>query len=154
MTTPDMLIRPARLHDSAELLDWRNDPTTRAMSFDSSVISVTEHQRWFEHSLHHPLRQILMGELAGEKIGMCRFDITAGMANAEVSININPAYRGQGFAAPLLERAVRTFCTDNPAPIIIARTKVSNLASIKTFQKAGFTQDKTTSDVIHWRFCV
>lgn len=152
MTISDLLIRPANLTDSAELLAWRNDATTRAMSFDSKIVTECEHQKWLARTLENSQKHLLIGEYAGEKVGMCRFDIESDRLTAEISINVNPALRGRGLASPLLQNSIAYFVAKH-AIRITARTKITNGASQIIFEKAGFKKQKTAGDIIHWLFC-
>lgn len=153
MTISDLLIRPASLADSADLLVWRNDATTRAMSFDSKSVSECEHQKWLSRTLENSQKHLLIGEYAGEKVGMCRFDIESDRLTAEISINVNPALRGRGLASPLLQKSIAYFKA-NHSITLVARTKVTNAASQSIFEKAGFKKQKTAGDIIHWLFFV
>ena len=153
MTPADVVIRPASLADSADLLAWRNDATTRAMSFDSKLVSLDEHQKWLSRSLESSQRYILIGEYVSQKVGMCRFDIEPDGLSAEISINVNPALRGRSLASPLLQNSIAYFVA-NHAIRITARTKISNGASRRIFQKAGFKVQETVEGIMHWQLCV
>ena len=92
-------VRPARPADALDVLAWRNDPLTRAMSRDQEVVAEAAHLAWFTRALADPARTLLIGEAMGGKVGMVRIDRGA---ETELSINLNPAFRGQGLSRPLL----------------------------------------------------
>ena len=87
-----MIIRRATLDDALDVLIWRNDPLTRAMSRTQDEVEQEAHLAWFSRALDDAASTLLIGEVGGEKIGMVRFDHGAA---TEVSININPLCRGR-----------------------------------------------------------
>jgi RimJ/RimL family protein N-acetyltransferase len=130
-----MIIRGARADDSLDVLNWRNDPLTRAMSRTSDLVEQTSHMAWFNAAINDPNRTWLIGEIEGQKIGMVRFDHGE---ETEVSININPACRGRGLGFRLLTHALGY--VSGP---LVAEIKANNLASQRVFERAGFVLDRT-----------
>lgn len=129
-------LRRAAPEDSADVLRWRNDPVTIAASLSRAEVDLAEHEKWYASVLDDPARVLLIAEdRAGKKIGLVRFDKVAS-GFAEISINLAPEMRGQGYGAILIEKG----CRQLPDQCFIARVKVSNLASISVFKKAGFTE--------------
>ncbi|MBV1776243.1 GNAT family N-acetyltransferase [Burkholderiaceae bacterium DAT-1] len=133
-----LMARPASAIDSEDIWRWRNDPDTRAMSVTTEMVPWERHQHWFADSLSRNDRFMFVVELAdGQKVGMCRFDLSPDQLSAEVSININPACRGQGFAIPLLAECIRQFSLLRPSRLT-AIIKQSNPASERCFVANGF----------------
>jgi RimJ/RimL family protein N-acetyltransferase len=128
-------VRKAIADDAADLLVWRNDPLTRAMSRTTEPVAATDHARWFQGALQDPTCTLLIGEDDGRKIGMVRL---ARGGETEVSINLNPAVRGQGLARKLLALALA-----EERGAILAVIKPENLASIRLFEGAGFVRQET-----------
>lgn len=126
----ELIVRHANETDALDILAWRNDPHTRAMSRNQDEIDTESHLAWFGKALHDPQRIFLIGEIAGEKIGMVRFDRGG---ETEVSINLNPAYRSRGLSRALLTKAL-TFVDDD----IWAEVNEENSASRRLFERAGF----------------
>ena len=82
----------------------------------------------------------------GPAVGMCRFDLADDSASAEVSINLNPRFRGQGLAGPILRAAIERFHSDNrTAQRLTATVRMNNSASAKLFTSAGFLETSTDS---------
>jgi RimJ/RimL family protein N-acetyltransferase len=137
-------IRRAGPRDSRRLFRWRNDEQTRKASASTAGISWADHRRWFRQSLSREDRWLYIASSpvllrCGPAIGMCRFDLIDTLT-AEVSINLNPRYRGKGFGPRILEAAVDRWRADEPTPrSILARVRPSNTASVKTFLRAGFS---------------
>ena len=133
---PVIGLRPATIDDCDDLLTWRNDPVTRAMSRDHGAVERDVHRRWLESALADADRVILIGECDGGKVGMVRFDRND--EGWEVSINLDPALRGKGLGAALLAQAVEVFVRNNSGPALTATVRVDNTASRKIFAACGF----------------
>ena len=131
-----MIIRSATPDDALDVLIWRNDPLTRAMSRTQEEVEQQAHVAWFNRALNDGASTLLIGEVEGEKVGMVRFD--HGVAT-EVSININPLCRGRGLGHELLAEALSWAKGD-----LVAVIKDENLASRRLFERAGFELRETT----------
>ena len=123
--------------DAEALLDWRNDPVTRAMSGGSDVISRVQHMAWLGRRLADPDSLLLIGERGGAACGMVRFDRGASGA-AEVSINVAPGSRSQGLGFELLRLGCDECIARGFAHSLTARIRPANRASLRIFQRAGF----------------
>jgi len=128
-------LRKATPDDASDLLAWRNDPVTRAMSRNSDLVDAADHARWFQRALQDVACTLLIGEDDGRKIGMVRL---ARGEETEVSINLNPAVRGRGLSRELLIRALA-----QERGALLAVIKPENLASIRLFEGAGFVLQDT-----------
>ena len=140
-------IRLANISDCKSLFDWRKDEQSRVMSFNGASLSKEEHNTWFEKSLSRIDRQLYIGELGNEKIGVCRFDFNQSEMCAEVSINMNPTSRGQGLGKRLLFDSVEYHLIKNKHNLV-AKIKPNNLASLNIFKSAGFENFSVSKDII------
>lgn len=122
-----LTVRPATQDDALDLLVWRNDPLTRAMSLTTDAVAEDAHMAWFARALARPECRLLIGMQGGDKVGMVRID------GGEVSINLRPDRRGQGLALPLLKAAIA-----GAAGTLVAHVRPENAASIRLFERAGF----------------
>ena len=128
-------VREATRDDGPDLLAWRNDPVTRAMSRAMDPVEPADHHRWFERALRDPDCTLLIGQDGAEKIGMVR--LARGL-ETEVSINLNPAARGRGLGLDLLTKALA-----DARDAVVALLKPENLARLRLFEGAGFVfEDK------------
>jgi RimJ/RimL family protein N-acetyltransferase len=132
-----MFVRTVIDQDCADLLRWRNDPTTREMAFDQSLVSRHEHVQWFMKKKISDQSIILIGVSGKKKIGMCRFEIDDCDNCAEISINLNPNFRGEGNAVSLLKMGLSIFLREKRRSVF-ARIKNKNKKSIRLFQALGF----------------
>lgn len=125
-----MILRKATDRDAVDILQWRNDPVTRAMSRNGGEVGQAAHIAWFTHALQNPAVSIFVGEDGGHKVGMVRFDHEERIV---VSININPMCRGRGYGLTLLSDALAQVGGE-----IWAEIKDDNVASRRIFEQAGF----------------
>ena len=171
-----MRVRPIANHDCDDLWHWRNDAQTRAMSLNSDKVPYADHYDWFTSVLNDATQRLYIGvvttpALENQNVGMVRFDspfdhlhlastvkssqrTNKGLRAAVVSINLNPAYRGQGLSEPLLRKALGAFLGENgehsdvslSLTHIRAWIKPANIASVKIFKAVGFTHVLSTNN--------
>lgn len=140
MSVPSIRLRPATEADRALTFKWANDPQVRAASFFSAPITEDQHSAWYAKSLAGA-RTIYIAEWRNAAIGLVRLDpLTEG--TAEVGITIGAEYRGRGFAAPVLE-ALCTTAADGGMHKLVARIRVDNPRSRRTFERAGFRCERS-----------
>jgi RimJ/RimL family protein N-acetyltransferase len=143
-----VVLREACAADADDILEWRNDPVTRAMSRRTEAIGQSDHLNWLTATLHMRGRLLLVAEIDATKIGMARFDELA-PDTWEVSINLNPAHRGKGLSRIVLERALAAIKARRPERIL-AEIKPVNEVSRHVFEALGFR--RTSADGIMDRF--
>ena len=134
----EMFVRQVIDQDCADLFRWRNDPITREMAFNQSLVSRHEHAQWFMKKKLSNQSIILIGVSGKKKIGMCRFEIDDCGECAEISINLNPIFRGKGNAVSLLKMALSIFLRQKRRSVY-AKIKHKNKRSIRLFQSLGFS---------------
>lgn len=144
-----LILREATEADSKEIWQWRNCFQTRAMSIATDEVSWEHHVNWYSTSLNSPSRFLYLGLLSDkEKVGLCRFDIIGNIA--EISINLNPAFRKMGLSASLLFAAIKHF-NKKYRMDLTATIKHTNAASILCFTKCGFVLSHQDSEYQHFR---
>jgi UDP-2,4-diacetamido-2,4,6-trideoxy-beta-L-altropyranose hydrolase len=139
-----LTLRLARPDDSADLLAWRNDASTRRMFFQPDPVDEESHRVWYANSLRRDDRILVIGEVSDGKAGIVRFDRTEG-SEWEVSITVNPQMRGRGLGARLLSAAIAERRNEMGNPDLIARIKPENAASQRIFEKAGFELEEESA---------
>ena len=145
-------IRRATICDSKSLFDWRSDENSRAMFFNESPPTMEGHNLWLEKSLSNIDRTLFIGELGGEKIGVCRFDFNKAELLTEVSINMNPASRGRGLGKRFLFEAVERYSLKTQYNLV-AKVKAKNSASLSIFESVGFETFGSDEDeiILHYK---
>ncbi|WP_223816059.1 UDP-2,4-diacetamido-2,4,6-trideoxy-beta-L-altropyranose hydrolase [Adhaeribacter rhizoryzae] len=140
LTLGDFLqLRPAEENDMQQLFEWANDPAVRQHSFNPAPIPLEIHQRWFHHKLTDPDCLILIATFENVPAGMIRFDIKENQAT--ISYLLDKNFRGKGFGAWVLTAGVVQLQQLQPdIARVIGHVQQSNIASVVSFQKAGFTK--------------
>ncbi len=142
-------IRPATLADAQILLDWRNNDISRSASLSRDEILFEEHLAWLAGVLEDADRTLYVALDDGDPAGTSRFDIEGG--GAEVSINLNPAYRGRGLSLPVLRASIEQFFVDRRRRMpLTAQIRSSNAASIAIFTRVGFAHQHSHDGVGHY----
>lgn len=143
----DMLrLERATLADAGLLLDWRNDPLARAMSFNTSEVAWDDHKRWLKEQLADDRVQLFIGTAEEVPVGQVRVDLReeAGV----LSYSVDPALRGRGFGEALVRKAVCS-CIDPPQGGFVANVRAENIASRKIFQRLGWSE---VQDGVNFRY--
>lgn len=135
--------RKANINDTQLLFDWANDPLARANSYNTGPILYEEHVKWFHEKLSDPSCwfYIFMEPDSDKPIGQVRIE-RKGNENV-ISVSLDKEARGQSYGSEILKMACRDFLEEKPGDLIFAYIKKDNLASLKSFSKAGFKQVKT-----------
>ena len=148
---PKINVRKAIGEDSTDILNWRNDHFTRQMFKSDRIVSLVEHQEWFNVYLKGGNNAIYIGIWSGEKIGVCHFHYDEEKDESDVSININPDFRGKGLSVDLLINAVFQYKLNNNSTIK-AVIKTANEASINIFKKCGFNLSHQDHDYYYYLY--
>ncbi len=117
-------MRPASMDDADLLLEWRNDPVTRANSKTTNAVQRDAHISWLTARLQRDQPNLYVAE-DDEPVGTIRID------GDEVSYTVAPEHRGKGYATTMLIWARERF------GVLRAEIKLENIASIRAAAKAG-----------------
>ena len=119
------------------LFRWANTPRVRASAFCPEPIAMGTHREWFVEKMASPDCDMFIGELAdGTPFGQVRFDMEAGRAEVDVSVDEN--FQGCGLGGRLISLGVDAMRAKHGPCAISALVKESNPASIRSFLRAGF----------------
>lgn len=140
--------RPATQKDSKFLFELRNDPSVRKKSATTHEIKWEEHDAWLTKSLKMPDRHLFIIKLGEKEIGQIRFDKETDSNTAEVSIALYSEHRGKGIGSQVLKEGCNFAFTKFKYDTLSARIKKENTASIKAFEKNGFTEKEQKEDSI------
>ena len=143
----DLSIRSALPDDSDDILIWKNDPDSRFFAIDGRIVERHVHEAWYRRSLASKDKFLFIGEIAGEKIGVVRYDRMNAETTFKVSINLNPKWRSRGLGKKLLEdsRPLIAKNLDFKRLKLLAEIKNDNVASVKSFESAGYSEQNTST---------
>lgn len=143
-----LAVRKARHSDESLLLEWANDPVTRAQAFSTAPIAADTHAGWLGNRLQscesHHLYIVETSE--AEPIGQVRFDLDNG--DWIVDYSLAPDFRGRGLGRRLLESAMLQLLAEENGPFVVGRVKVGNLASRRVFESLAFSVEQENSDTL------
>lgn len=125
--------------DADLLLEWANDPETRAASFHPAPILPTEHRRWLASRLVSASTAFWIGEVDGTPVGQVRIEVGPD-GIGEVGISIAPSARGAGIGRSLLAAALSEASRTLPLTMFLARVRIDNRRSLALFRGAGFVE--------------
>jgi len=106
------------------------------------------HAQWYQKAVHDPGKAFYVAVLQGEPIGVVRFDIRDG--RAEISINLNPDFRGRSLSPKVMQAAIDRFIIEHSVRQITAEVKVINAASISCVLACGFRPTCERDGMIHY----
>ncbi len=141
--TPGLTLRPASAADCRLVWEWANDPDTRTASFSSEPIPWAQHVAWFAAQLADPQHRLYIAlDAAAQPVGQIRYEITGD--EATVSIALAPGERRRGYGSTIIRQGTQQLFASTLARRIHAYIKPDNLASVRAFERAGFTHAGTT----------
>ncbi len=134
--------RKAITEDVILFYNWANDETVRQQSFHSNPIDLDNHIKWFNNKIADNNCEIYVFENEQKnKVGQIRLQKEEENIYI-IGISIAKEYRGKGYAVELLKLSSNFFLSNNIDQTIYAYIKSNNIASIKSFLKAGFVFEK------------
>lgn len=134
--------RKATASDLDLYFDWTNDEETRKNSFNSQIVDYESHTNWFLNKISDKKTLMLVFENE-EKIPVGQIRVEKKTNENVIGISIDKHFRGKGLAVPMLKIASEQFFESFQEKTIHAYIKKTNLASLNSFKKAGFEEEKT-----------
>jgi UDP-2,4-diacetamido-2,4,6-trideoxy-beta-L-altropyranose hydrolase len=132
-----LTIRPAKLHDEAQILAWANNKIVRLNAFSSESISADTHRIWFRGRLERvDSYRIYMIEIDDIPIGQVRFERQGEVW--EVDYSLDTILHGRGMGPHLLDKAILRLRDEVGGGVILGRVKATNRASRRVFEALGF----------------
>lgn len=133
--------------DSRQLLTWRNDSKVRKFSRQTEIITDEEHEIWFVgklQSLQSDCEIFIFSE-SDFLVGMSRIDM-AQPGCAEISILIDPGFRGRGYGTRILGQTISHALDEKGLGELEAIIHRNNLASVALFKKFKFVRNYSAGD--------
>lgn len=133
-------LRLAKKKDLMKVFYLSNDDLVRENSFKPNKIKLTDHKKWFLDKLKDKNTLILIAEQKECFVGQIRFKFEK---ENVIGISISPEFREKGLGSQLITEGLKYVKKTKPEiKKITAYIKTDNIASVKTFEKAGFFLDK------------
>ncbi|MEK6845864.1 MAG: GNAT family N-acetyltransferase, partial [Nanoarchaeota archaeon] len=154
MSNSPVILRLIDEKDSLDIFNWRNDPVTVKFSTTGKV-EWSQHQAWFPKKIKDlNTCWLILTNSTQEKIGMVRFD-KEDKNIAVVSINLNPAFRSQGYGQLSLERSIQYYfkkCQKESGGLLRLKALIhpDNLASHRLFRSCGFKEEGKEREEIRY----
>ena len=146
-----MIIRTAALKDMPRLLDIYNYEVLNGTStFDLHPKTMDDRMEWFrEHNIdNHPL---IVAEIDGKAVGYASLSPyrpkEAYAATVELSVYIDPGYRGRGIARRLISDILDEARARDDIHTVISVITDGNEASVKLHEEFGFEYCGTMKEV-------
>ncbi|WP_055447263.1 UDP-2,4-diacetamido-2,4,6-trideoxy-beta-L-altropyranose hydrolase [Lacinutrix mariniflava] len=132
----NVLFRKASEQDLMQVYNWSNDVLVRKNSYNSSKIDIESHTKWYLEKINNKDTLFLITLINNKAGGVVRYEI--GKNYSVVGILLSKEYRGQKLSSVILKKSAQQYFKNNTIPIY-AYIKKKNIASIKSFEKAGYT---------------
>ena len=133
--------RHSNLGDINTYFIWVNDPLVRSISYNTNNVTLSEHKKWFKSKIKDENSLMLLFEISNKPIGQVRFE-KEDVNHSVINISISSEFRGNGYGSQILKLASNYFHSLNPGIAINAYIKISNIGSVKSFEKALFKFNK------------
>ena len=143
--------RFAQEQDIDIYFNWANDSNVRESAFNSKVIEYSNHCSWFRSKVESEDSHLYLFLNNGEPSGQVRIDIKE--SEGFIDISIDKSSRGLKLGHKMLLLASDNLLDQYEELILIAEIKIENIASIKSFEKAGFIKfdNKKSSDIVVYK---
>jgi RimJ/RimL family protein N-acetyltransferase len=130
-------VRSVRADDAWLLFTWQQDPAVRHASFTLGPAAWSDHCAWLAQRQSDSNSAILICETSsGWPLGCVRLQRLG--SRATIGFVLSPEFRGRGIGPMVLRAGIARFLARNPETSIDALIKPENIASKRTFAKAGF----------------
>jgi RimJ/RimL family protein N-acetyltransferase len=152
----ELTLRRATVADADLLLDWRNDPTTRGQSGDTSELSLEPHRAWLADRLARVDDvRIFIAEVDGVPVAQLRVERDQGRRGV-VSVSVDRRARGRGVGTRAIEAGTARASQDLELDEVVALIRIGNDASRRAFERAGYRRDGEAVDaagmmLFRWR---
>ena len=128
--------RDACDNDMDLVFEWSNDELVRSQSFNSAPILYDKHKEWFTSKLNSHNSLMFINEYHTKPIGLVRFELEK--ENSTVGVLVSKEMRGKGLSSLILIKSLAKYFSNNNIPVF-AYIKKTNQASVRAFEKAGFS---------------
>lgn len=127
-------LHKANLRDLTFFFELKTEKISKRNSLNTKKINLHVHKNWFLKNLVSKKKILLVAKKNKKnKIGIVRYDKNEDFT--EVSIIIEPSFRGQGLGAKILKKSENFL---KKGTIIISKVKKNNKNSLIVFKKNAY----------------
>lgn len=148
----NITLRLAILLDCEIVFEMANDALTRQNAFHMDQIPYDEHVPWFIQKIKSEQCLFYIAEIEGNVIGQIRIDCSDDKRHGNISYSVHHEHRGKGYGTEILQHAL-ILPEIQEIVVLIGEVKIDNIASQKSFLKAGFRKVES-GDIIRFYFKV
>lgn len=156
MNINECSIRRATIDDMLLYFEWANDPDVRQNSFNQNPITLEEHEQWFQKKVLSSTSYLYVLECGGKPAGQIRFDEIE-PHTFEIDFTIAPDMRGYGIGIQLLKLGILELANVIDTQFIVRGiVKNTNIASVKSFLRAGFItiEENSSAHSTKYELCI
>lgn len=136
--------RKATIKDMLSVYNWSNDILVRQNSYNSAPITLANHKEWYQQKMKNKNTLFLIACFDNQPAGIVRYEISKDYAVIGVLVVEN--FRGRMLSSSFLSESAKEYFRQYKLPVF-AYIKENNKASIKAFERAGYTYLK--KDIIN-----
>jgi len=136
----NLYLRNADFEDALDIFNLSNDETVRNNSFNPEKIEWDHHSNWLKEKLKDKnCLFLIVSDNSGKFYGQVRFVVESETKEATINISLAREIRGFGLSSLLIEKSVdKLLEVRKDIKLVKAFIKESNVASIRSFEKANF----------------
>jgi RimJ/RimL family protein N-acetyltransferase len=132
-------------NDLVDVFLLSNDPVVRRASFTPQQIDFSSHVEWFvKKTSDKNVAFLIVREIENNFVGYVRFEKESGSLDKVfvVSVHLTKDFRGRGLGAKIIFEATKLILQQHRGAKVYALVKKDNIASYKSFLKAGYLLEK------------
>ena len=138
------------LKDEKLLYRWSNEKSVRKWSLNKSLISFSDHQKWFQKNLNKKNFYIWKLNYNSNFCGLIRIELIK--KNYKLSYLISKKFRGIKLGEKMIKLALKKIRKEKKVSVIMAKSFIGNTASNRTLRNSGFKFIKKISNLNYYIF--
>lgn len=138
----ELKFRMANEDDALLYFEWANDELVRQNSYEKKKITLEEHKKWFSKKVGSETCDFYLFIMGGEFAGQVRIDRSGN--ETVIGVSVDKKFRGKGISTPMLKTASADHLVKYKERGIVAYIKEGNVASVRSFENAGFREKELT----------
>ncbi|HPF01103.1 MAG TPA: GNAT family N-acetyltransferase [Bacteroidales bacterium] len=143
-------LRSATAADVDITFKWASDKEIRKYSFSQQKIEYSEHERWFTNKINDASCEYYILCSIDKCIGSIRFEMNE-KNEAMISYLIDSGFHGKGFGTAILKLGIQMIRWKKPhINSVYGMVKSENPASVRIFEKLGFTASEADSGTLRF----